>query len=102
MRIGIYYNNAFNLPGALVTQVAGTISTTGNVEFPTSAIALPAGTYWLMCNFQNTITRTQDAGSPATVRYVPYVYGAALPVGFPAGITTYTGNLTNAWVRGYP
>ncbi|MBP7549932.1 MAG: pre-peptidase C-terminal domain-containing protein, partial [Gemmatimonadaceae bacterium] len=102
VRIGIYYNNAFNLPGALVTQVAGTISTTGNVEFPTSAIALPAGTYWLMFNFQNTITRTQDAGSPATVRYVPYVYGAALPVGFPAGITTYTGNLTNAWVRGYP
>lgn len=102
VRIGLYTNGG-TIPGALITQIAGTISSTGLVEFPASNIQIAAGTYWLMFNFQNTITRYQDTGSPTTVAYITWTYGSALPANFPIiGYSTYTGNLTNAHVRGYP
>ena len=86
----------------LVAQAVGTISTTGQVEFTTGNVTVAAGTYWLMVNFQNTITRTQDTGSPTTVNYISHTWGTALPAVYPILSTAYTGNLTNHWARGYP
>lgn len=102
VRIGIYTNNFANNPGALVTQVAGTVSTTGNVEFPTSAVALPAGTYWLMFNFATSIIRTADLASSIPTIYTPFAYGPALPIVVPTPYTNTTSYAMNSWIRGYP
>ncbi|MBX7120140.1 MAG: pre-peptidase C-terminal domain-containing protein [Gemmatimonadaceae bacterium] len=100
-RIGLY-TDAAGRPSVLVAQAVGTISTTGQVEFTTGNVTVAAGTYWLMVNFQNTITRTQDTGSPTTVNYISHTWGTALPAVYPILSTAYTGNLTNHWARGYP
>lgn len=109
VRIGLYTNNG-GIPGSLITQVSGFISTTGLVEFAAPAVGVAAGTYWLMYNFQNPITRFQSTSS-STVNYINFTYGPSLPanypnlpnsVFFPNGYFSYAGSVTNAHVRGYP
>jgi hypothetical protein len=112
VRIGLYtHNAALGIPGSLVTQASGTISTSGQIEFPSGVVSIAAGQYWLMFNFQVAITRRNDA-STTTTSYVPFTYGSALPgtyttqpynsILFPNGYRNYEGSLANAWVRGYP
>jgi hypothetical protein len=110
VRIGLYTNNS-GIPGTLLTQAAGTISTTGLVEFPAGNVVVGAGTYWLMYNFQNLVTRYQDTGSSMSTNYINLTYGSALPASYPStpnsilfpnGYFSYTGTLTSSFVRGYP
>jgi large repetitive protein len=111
VRIGLYTNNG-SIPGTLVAQASGIIGTTGLLEFPTANVSIAAGTYWVMYNFQNTITRNMDIGSPITVNYITLNYGTALPATyptvaynslfFPGGWRSYTGDLANSFARGYP
>lgn len=98
VKIGIYTNNASNLPGTLVAQLPSTAIQAGSVEVALpSAVNLPAGTYWFLGIHDIGAPLYYTTGSTNVVAYTSQPFANELPTTFPASPSTYSGQSFNWW-----
>lgn len=92
------YANAGSLPGALLAQTATVTLTSGAMEVdPTEAnVALPAGTYWFMANYETT-ANIGFGGASNTIVYRSLPFGSAIPNPYGAA-TSYTSQTLNYYL----
>lgn len=97
------YTDVAGSPGTLVAQTAATAQIVGNHEIsPTApAVALPAGTYWLVAVYDvaGSIYYTTSA-TTNTVKYITHTFANALPTTFGTP-TTYMGQSFNYYLVVY-
>lgn len=97
VKVGIYTNNASNLPGTLVAQLPTTAIQAGSFEVALAApVDLPAGTYWFLGVHDISAPLYYTTGSANVVAYVTHTFANALPTTFPTA-QTYTGQSFNWW-----
>lgn len=98
-QVAIYTDNAGN-PGALVASIPGTALVAGVNEIPLSTpVALTAGTYWFMVNY-NAVGSPTSGTTSVTCKYISLAYGTAPPNPFPAPSTTTFNNVNYYLVVG--
>lgn len=95
--MALYTDSAGN-PGSLVAQSNAVALNNSSQEFPsTTQPTIPAGTYWLVGEYNTSASIGYTASSGATVKYISHTFGTALPANFGAP-QTYTGQQFNYWI----
>lgn len=87
-QVAVYDDNGGN-PGNLITSGSGT-TVAGVNEIDVPDVVLAPGTYYYMAVFETSASVSYTTTTSATVWYISFAYGGALPDPFGAP-TTYTG-----------
>lgn len=101
MKLALYADSGGS-PGALVASTPATVLAVGLNEVPLAAsIALPAGDYWFMANYDVTAhVGFSTANAAAVVKYCTLSFASAMPDPFPDP-NTYNGQEFNYFIRAY-
>jgi hypothetical protein len=95
--IALYTDSAGN-PGTLVAQTGINTLTNSTQEFPSQTKpTIPAGTYWLVGEYDTNAAIGYSNSVSTTVKYVSHTFGSALPATFGAPLS-YTGQQFNYWI----
>jgi hypothetical protein len=95
------YTNAGGAPGTVIASTASTTTVVGKMEMPVTNVGLAAGTYWIMGEYDTTVTATltDDFCNCNSIDYVSITY-PSVPYSFPTP-STYTSGHFPYYVVGY-
>jgi hypothetical protein len=95
------YTDSNGAPSALVATTGAVAVTTGVMEVAVTNVALAAGNYWFMAVYSASASvGIQFNVTSDVVDYVSFPFSATLPASYPGGLSSYTGQGFNYYVRG--